>query len=513
VTRTVKRPSGRADASKVTLVEPSPVAGPARTAVRGRARLARGELLEHGLVLALLLMVVAPLTLAQGGRDAGAAAWAAMVAVPALLVTRPWSRLPVRALALVAAVAVAALLVLPLTGSGRAGAVAALTYGVALACGVTVAAYARTPARRAAVAGVLCAGGVAQFGWGLVPWWGGADPSRPMVGTFFWHNPFAASMVAPALLGLALAIAGRRPWRAAGWVAAPLGAAGVVLSTSRATLALFVIGWLAVVGLSCWIAAPGRERSRVVASGLVATVLAVALTAVLPGPPLFETSTSPLAGASQRNASGETFNVNLAYRTQFWREAVLVFRHHPLAGAGYGRIAADVRGQVPAGWAVSSLAHSGPLQALGDGGLLLAGPLLVLLVCVGMALLRRLRPRGDPGLGADDPADRILVSAAVVTSGVLGLHTLVDFDWSYLTLAAQAAIVAGLALAVPVRRRDAAASPPRPDAPLAGLAAVAVLVAAVVAGSVAAWGQQFHINAPAGQAAQNAAPTSGGGHS
>jgi O-antigen ligase len=507
---TVKRPSGRADASKVTLVEPSPVGGPARTAVRGRAPLARRpvdqdvrRLLEHGLVAALLLLVVAPLAHAGGGRDGGAAAWAALLVVPALVVTRPWARLPARGLVLVAAVVVAALLVLPLSGVGRAGAVAALTYGVALGTGVVVAAYARTPARRAAVAGLLCAGGVAQFAWGLVPWWGAGDPTQPMVGTYFWHNQFAAALVAPALLGLALAIAGRRPWRSAGWVAAPLGVAGVVLSTSRATLGLLVLGWLAVVAMSWWRAEPGRDRSGVGARALVATLVAVGLTAVLPGPPLFATSASPLAGANARSASGETVDANGAYRTQFWREAVVVFREHPLAGAGYGRIAADAGGHVPATWAVSSLAHSGPLQALGDGGLLLAVPLVLLLAGTALALLRRLRPRGDPD-GAD-MVDRALVPASVVASFALALHALVDIDWSYPALAAQAAAVAGLALALPAGRRAGSRA--------GGRIAVAALAVALVAGSAVAWGQEFHINAPASQTTQTAAPTSGGGHS
>jgi O-antigen ligase len=290
----------------------------------------------------------------------------------------------------------------------------------------------------------------------------------------------------------------------------------VVLSTSRATLALLVVGWLAVVALAWWSAAPGRDRSRVGAAALVATLLAVGLTALLPGPPLFSTSASPLAGASQRSASGETVDTNSTYRTQFWREAVLVFGQHPLAGAGYGRIAADAGGQVPVGWAVSSLAHSGPLQALAEGGLLLAGPLLVLLAGVGLALLRRLRPRGDLADPSDEGADRILVPAAVVTSAVLAVHALVDVDWSYPALAAQAAVVAALALAVPVRRTAHTAVPdpePHPRAALAGVVAVAVLLGALGAGSVAAWGQPFHINAPAGKTTQSAAPTSGGGHS
>jgi O-antigen ligase len=505
----VKQPGGRADASKVTLVEPSLVAGPARTAVRGRAWLARwvaDPRLEHLAVVLALLVVVSPLAHAGGGRDAGSAAWAGLLVVPALLVTRPWARVPVSGLVLVAAVAVAALAVLPATDSGRAGAVAALAYGLALASGVVVVAYARTAARRAAVAAIVCAGGVAQFAWALVPWWGGGDPSQPMVGTFDWHNQLAAALLAPALLGLALALSGRRPWRSAGWVAAPLAVAGVVLSTSRASVVLLVVGWLGIVALAWWRAEPGRGRSRVAARALVASVVAVALTVLLPGPPLFSTSASPFAGASARSAAGETVDTNVTYRTQFWREAVTVFGEHPLAGAGYGRTAAEVSGRVPATWAVSSLAHSGPLQALADGGLLLAVPLVLLLVGVGLGLLRRMRPRGDLSDRSGDAVDLVLVPAAVVASAVLGVHALVDVDWSYPALAVQAAVVAGVAFAVPVRRAAAGASQ------RASRVAVAALVGALLVGSLAAWGQPFHINAPSSTTGA-AVWMSGGGHS
>ena len=386
-----------------------------------------------------------------------------------MAVTRPWQRLAAPPLVAVAAVAVAALLVLVVTGGGRDAGVAALSYGVVLACGLVVVAYGRTPARRAAVATVVCAGGVAQFAWALVPWWGAADPSRPMVGTYDWHNQFAAALIAPALLGLGLLLAGRRPWRSAGWIAAPLAGAGVVLSTSRASLGLLVLGWLLVVVLA-WVGTPaGRRRSGVASRALVVTVLTVAVTFVLPGPPLFTASASPLAGASQRSQSGETIDANSTYRTEFWRESLVAFRQHPVAGAGFGRTAADTSGQVPTSWAVSSLAHSGPLQALADGGLLLAVPLLVLLVGVAVALLRRLRPRAEPaddsegesaegeGAGYWRGADHVLVPAAVVTSAVLAVHALVDTDWSYPALAAQAAIVAGVALALPRRARTRAA--------------------------------------------------------
>ncbi len=487
----------------MTLVEPSPVAGPARTAVGGRAWLEHrltAPPAEHAVVLGLLVAVVLPLAHAGGGRGAGALAWSVPLVLAALALTRPWLRLDTRALALVSAVSVAALVVLAGTGGGRAGAVAALSYGFAPACGVVVAAYARTAARRAAVAGVLCAGAVAQFAWALVPWWGGGDPSRPMVGTYDWHNQFAAALLAPALLGLALVLAGHRPWRSAGWVAAPLAVAGVVLSTSRATLALLVVGWLAVV-VVCLLAAPDRAaRGSVASRALVVSVVTVGLTFLLPGPPLFSTSVSPLGGAAVRVQAGETLGHNSVYRTQFMGEALAAFGTAPVTGAGYGRLAAASHGHVPARWAVSPLAHSGPLQALGEGGVVLALPLFALLGAVLAGLLRRLR--GPTGL---DGTDLPVVRAAVIAALLLGVHSLVDTDWTYPALAAQVAVVAGVALAVPVRVR------PVPSRPRLAASCAGVLAVALAVGGAAAWGQPFHISAP--QNVNDVHTTSGGGHS
>jgi O-antigen ligase len=500
------------------------VTDPARTAtggrdVRARARdLLRTPATEHAVVVGLLVLLEVPVVQASGGRSAGALGWYAAAAAVAVAVTRPWNRVPRWWTLLAALLALAPLAVLLATSGGRAGAVAATTYGTCSATGLVVAGYARTAARRAAVAAVLCAGGVAQFAWALVPWWGGGDPSRPMVGTYDWHNQYAAALLAPALLGLALALAGSRPWRAAGWVAAPVAVAGLVLSTSRATLALLVLGWVAVVAVALLGAADRTARSRVVARALVATVIAVGLTVLLPGPPLFSTSASPLSGTTARTGAGETLTSNSIYRTEFWREARVAFRAHPLTGAGYGRIPAAAHGRVPAAWAVSPLAHSGPLQALGEGGLLLGGPLLLGVGAVCVGLLRRLRrpaPRAGPSApvpaGPGPRTDSLVVRAAALAALLLVVHSLVDTDWTYPALAAELAVVAGVALAAgpgqpgPGGAPDIRAGRAPTVPPAATLVAAAVLLLALVAGSAASWGQPFHILDP--QA------TSGGAHS
>jgi O-antigen ligase len=468
----------------VTLALPEPsidALGSVETAGVGTARPSRADLIEHVTVLGALLWLVWPATVAEGGRDAGSAAFLAVPTLAAVVATRPWRHLTGPTWLLAPLVAIAALVVLPLTGVGRGGAVAALGYGLCAALLFAVAAYARTPARRATVAAVLCAGGVAQFAWALVPWWGGGDPSRPMVGTYYWHNQLAVALLLPALLGACLAVAGKRPWRSVGWIAAPVAAAGVVLSSSRATLLCLVAGWVAVVAVAVFASV---HRRQALVRALVVTLLALSVTFILPGPPLFSVSSSPFSAAAARAAAGETVDANATYRTEFWRESLVVVREHPLAGAGFGRLSQEAGPLVPSSWALSPLAHSGPLQALADGGLLLGLPVLAALVAIVLGLLRRLRPRGA---GA---ADHALVIGGALAGLALVAHSLVDIDWTYPGLAAQLGVVVGLVLATGrTRSGEKAASGPGRAIALGS----ALLVLALAAGAVAAWGQPFHI--------------------
>ena len=80
------------------------------------------------------------------------------------------------------------------------------------------------------------AAGLVEFWEAFLPWWGGGHPETAMSGTFYWWNPFAAFLLPGALLGAALAIAGRQTWRTLGWLAAPMCAAGIVFSSSRMRL-------------------------------------------------------------------------------------------------------------------------------------------------------------------------------------------------------------------------------------------------------------------------------------
>ena len=468
----------------MTLALPEPSIGDVGSADAvgsvGTAEGSRSSVIEHVVVIGALGCLLWPATVAAGGRDAGSAAFLAIPALLALVVTKPWQRLSGAAWLLAPLVAVVALVVLPLSGVGRGGAVAALAYGLTASFVVTIASYARTPARRATVATLLCAGGVAEFAWALVPWWGGGDPAKPMVGTYYWHNQLAVALLLPALLGVGLAVAGRRPWRSVGWVSAPLCVAGVVLSTSRATILCLAVGWVAVVGVA--VLSSAHVRAALLRAALV-TLLAGTVTFVLPGPPLFSTSSSALSGAAARSAAGETVDADAAFRTQFWRESVAVLRAHPVSGAGYGRLSQAAGPLVPSSWARSPLAHSGPLQALADGGLLLGLPVLAGLGAVVVGLLRRLRPRRATG------SDHALVVGASIAALGLVAHSLVDIDWTYPGLAAQLGVVVGIVLASPAARADRSPA----GSSRWALAAMGVLAAALVIGAVTAWSQPFHI--------------------
>jgi O-antigen ligase len=201
---------------------------------------------------------------------------------------------------------------------------------------------------------------------------------------------------------------------------------------------------------------------------------------VLPGPPLFMHRQSPLSQTVATTADGHLQSSG-DYRMQIWTEAVHVFANHPVNGVGYGRVAAATDGWKPADWPVSALVHNGGLQALADGGLLLGVPLLLLLGAAVVALVRAAIPRSGARRGP-------MVEVAAVAGLMLIAHSMVDFDWSYPALAVIAAVVIGLA--VP----DSPGTPEGLARRSAGWLG-AVLVAALVIGGIASWGQQFHVNA------------------
>jgi tetratricopeptide (TPR) repeat protein len=150
-------------------------------------------------------------------------------------------------------------------------------------------------------------------------------------------------------------------------------------------------------------------------------------------------------------------------RLCWWAEALDVYAHHGLAGAGAGsfevarkRFRQDARNVVQP--------HSVPLQHLADGGI--AGlSLFVLVVLAGGAVcVCALRGLAGP--------ERAAATALVAVPAAYAAHALVDYNWDFLAATAPAMLVLG---ALASAGRDAHVGPRRWL-----LAVGAVAVAAVV---------------------------------
>ena len=392
----------------------------------------------HAAVALALLWWAFGLTHATGGRDPWALTLATPSALLALFAVRPWRVLTARSLTLAAVVSLTPILVCLLDPTHWFGADQAATYAYSAVLFVTVRAYASTSGRRLAVIGIVLGAAVAQFAWSLIAWVGGGDPTSVMSGTFYWYNQYAAFLLAPAVIGAGVAAVGKSQLRLAGAFTAVLASAGVVYSTSRASIALLVAGWVAAGVLAVLAGAGVRQRMACAARWLGVVGVTALVASILPGPPLFTHRVSALASTAARDAQNSVGR-NGGFRMQFWRQALTVFRQHPVKGTGFDSFGRQ-SGLVDPNGVHSTLVHSGLLQPLSDGGLLLGLPFLAACLLIGLGLLRRLAPdawRADHGL----------VPLVSVGSLVLAVHSAVDFDWTYPSLMALSAILAAVALA------------------------------------------------------------------
>jgi hypothetical protein len=436
-----------------------PVDVPSRDAITPEpAAGSRWDFLEHAAMVALLAIWAIPFTRATGGRGVHnelVFAGALLVLLPAM---RAW-RAPSRSIGAAALVAVAAVLVCVFAPSHWYGSDVAAGYVIAAAAFVAGRRYARDRERRLLLAAFVCLAGLYEFEQAFEPWWGSRNPSGQMTGTFYWHNPYAAFLLPGAVLGLGLIASGRRPWTLVGWVSAPLCTAGVVFSSSRATIATLVVAWTLVLVVG------GRHKkllSRIV-GGLAVTAVVVV---VLPGPPLFPHYSAPWS-ATEARGSTQSLSQNGGFRVQFWREAVAVAAHHPISGSGFHELANNSAFYTPHNWARSQLAHDGYLQPLSDGGLLLGLPFLGSVL---VALWWALRRLWISVLVRPGPGDLPEVCVTVALLGLLA-HSAVDFDWSHPSILVEVAVLC--AVVAPAERWR---SRPRVSA-----AAVVVLCGTLVA--------------------------------
>jgi O-antigen ligase len=404
--------------------------------------------IEHLAVAAVLLWWALPLTRGTGGREPHVVSVGVVLVLAGLAATRVWQRLRTLELMAAATVLVAALVVCLTSPVGWAGANDLGSWSFATGVFLMCRAYIRSRERALALIAAVALAGLLQFSDGWLAWWGGSDPSRPMLGTFYWHNQYAAFLLVPALLGVALSAWPRRPVTVLGWVVAPLCSAGVLFSTSRATIGLLVGGWVLLLALAAWM--PGR-RSAVVRLLMVAA-LTVGTAFALTGPPFFSHRAAPSSALAKRSES-QSASGDASYRTITWRQAVTVYREHPVTGTGFHGFASAAAAATP-GQRHSAFAHDAWLQAFSDGGTVLGLPFLLASLAVALALVRRLvarvRRRTEPAL-----------VVAGVAALLLAAHSLVDFDTSYPALFAALAVATATGLTplsgptgiTPARRR------------------------------------------------------------
>jgi len=327
---------------------------------------------------------------------------------------------------------------------------------------------------------LVVAGVLIEVAESWLAWWGGADASAPIIGTFFWYDPFAAFLIAGTVIGLSFWLLRSGPVALLGLLGCVLGTVGLVYSTSRAAGACF--GIAAVIVVVAYVASSGVAGLRRAAIALGVTVFSVWAIA---GPPFFAHRSLPFAGTTSRGSS-QSLSQNGGYRVDFWHEAIGVFTRHPLTGGGFHSLAVASAGHVPRAWPLSPLAHNGYLQALSDGGLLLGIPFLTALAFLAWwvvgSLVRAARTRDVSTAGLVVP----------LTLGALLAHSAVDFDWSYAADFAVVAVLAGLMAGA----RWSIASPPK--RPRSRLVATAVLVGVALTGVAAgvAWSGDLRQSLP-----------------
>jgi len=222
-----------------------------------------------------------------------------------------------------------------------------------------------------------------------------------------------------------------------------------------------VVVVLVTVGLARSLEPTTRRRlGRVLIAVAAAGVLAVGVAASVSGADAVTSSRDCREVVNDPSRLG-SLDANL--RLCWWEEALDVFAHHGVEGAGAGsfeiarkRFREDARNVVQP--------HSVPLQHLADGGV--AGiALFVLVILAGAAVcvctLRRLAG-----------AERAAAAALVAVPAAYAIHALVDYNWDFLAVTAPTALALG-ALAGAGRAAGAARTRP--------LLAVGALVVAALA--------------------------------
>lgn len=435
--------------------------------LRGRSNT---DLLQDVSVAGAATIWILDLTTSTGGLHNRHTAVFALALLLPLGVLQAWRHVPRVLLALVGMTSAGAATVLLTSDVGALQADSPAAQLVGLLALVVTTVYARTPARRRAVVGVLVAAAALQFFQAWFPWWGSGSPDTLLVGTFYWHNQVAAYLGALALVAGASAVFGGGALQRWSIVVAPVGAAGVVLSTGRSALALLVLG-LITLGLLA-VTRPRRLLPALLLPVLTAGVVLGLTSGVFfagddySGPPVTSTPNAPAPIAGSRGS--DSFASNGSDRLRWSAAALRGFADAPLTGHGFGSFAATSAPLLPVGATRSAFVHNGYAEALTSGGLLFGGPLLAL---CGLLAVRALQ-----GVRAGGPERGVLVGCSLATLFLLG-HSLVDFDWHYPSLVVLLGVTGGVVLSTRPPRRTVR--------PAVAVTVLLLTVAVVVGGSLA----------------------------
>ena len=218
---------------------------------------------------------------------------------------------------------------------------------------------------------------------------------------------------------------------------------GVLILVGAAVVVLLV-----TVGLSRSLEPTTRRRlGRVLIAVAAAGVLAVGVAASVSAADAVTSSRDCREVVNDPSRLG-SLDANL--RLCWWEEALDVYDHHGVEGAGAGsfeiarkRFREDARNVVQP--------HSVPLQHLADGGV--AGIALFVLVILAGAVVCVCALRRLAG------AERAAAAALVAAPAAYAIHALVDYNWDFLAVTAPTAVALG-ALAGAGRAAGAARTRP-----------------------------------------------------
>jgi O-antigen ligase len=304
-----------------------------------------------------------------------------------------------------------------------------------------------------------------------------------LAGSFNWHNQYGAFCAAGFVVCFVLALTAepRRLRSVAVFVAAVL-ATGLLGSASRASViaagAACLLGVLfAGRAVGCRLTA---ERSALVVAA------SVAVGVFLRSPLFFEQWSwpwAPLVGRTVEAAGSQSYQSlsgNGGARLAFWQAGAGMAGERPVLGHGLSPFGDGSRWYMPNPEGRSADPHNELVRAAAEGGLVGAVPVgAVLVLSLGLAAILLRRHWSRPASTVTDAG----AVAALLAAGVLVVHALVDFDWSYPSLTMATGWCLGIAASVrappaPYRRAGWLSTA---GASALALAVVASLIGAAVA--------------------------------